>query len=113
MSSQWPARRGVAYTVSFPIYGVSLTPQTGAAGLDSEISKDGGAFADCTNEATEIGTTGIYILTLTLTEMTADRVVVQVKTTSLGTVVIVIDTIDLDDIVSVIPLAADVAIAVG
>jgi hypothetical protein len=57
---------------------------TGAAGLDSEVSKDGGAFADCTNEATEIGSSGIYYLDLTSTEMNADAVCVIVKTSTSG-----------------------------
>lgn len=56
---------------------------TGASGLDSEVSKDGGTFADCTNEATEIATSsGHYYLDLTSTEMNADSVVVQVKSTT-------------------------------
>ena len=38
---------------------------TGAASLDSEISKDGGTFADVTAEATEIATnSGMYYLDL-------------------------------------------------
>jgi hypothetical protein len=58
---------------------------TGATGLDSEISKDGGTFVDCTNEATEIATaSGVYFLDLTSTEMTADTVAIIVKTTSAG-----------------------------
>lgn len=112
MPSQWPPRKSTALTVSFPIYGNALTPQTGVAGLDSEISKDGAAFADCTNEATEIGTTGIYTLALTAVEMAADRVVVQVKTTSQGTVVIAIDTIELSAVTSV-PIFGDAVAFAG
>jgi hypothetical protein len=49
------------------------------------VSKDGGTFADCTNEATEIATSsGVYYLDLTSTEMNADTVAVVVKTTSSG-----------------------------
>lgn len=57
----------------------------GATGLDSEISKDGGTFADCTNEATEIATaSGMYYLDLTSTEMNADTVAIIVKTSTAG-----------------------------
>jgi hypothetical protein len=55
---------------------------TGAAGLDSEVSKDGAAFADCTSEATEIGTSGMYYLDLTASEMNADTVAIIVKTST-------------------------------
>ncbi len=92
MAQVYPPKKNAAFDLYFPLYGNNLTPQTGAAGLDSEVSKDGAAFADCTNEATEIGATGIYKLTLTATEMNADIVVVQVKTTSLGTVVFTLYT---------------------
>lgn len=113
MATQWPPRKGIAYTVTFPIYGTLTVPQTGVAGLDSEICKDDGSFIDCTNEAVEIGTTGWYRLTLTATEMDADRIAIQVKTTSMGTIGITIDTIDLSDIAITIPLPADVAFSAG
>lgn len=58
---------------------------TGAAGLDSEVSIDAGAFADCTNEATEIATSsGVYYLDLTAAEMNGDTVAVIVKTSTSG-----------------------------
>ena len=81
----WPVKNE-ALRVTFPIFKNDGTLITGATGLDSEVSKDGAAFADCTNEATEIGSTGIYYLDLTSTEMNADTVAVQVKTTSTGAV---------------------------
>jgi len=78
-------RKGVAYRVTFPILDADGDLVTGATGLDSEVSKDGGTFADCTNEATEIATSsGVYYLDLTSTEMNADTVAVIVKTTSSG-----------------------------
>src|SRR5688572_22579979 len=78
-------RKNVAYRVTFPIFDSSGALVTGAAGLDSEVSKDGGTFADCTNEATEIATSsGIYYLDLTSTEMNADCVAVIVKTSTTG-----------------------------
>ena len=82
MAQQWPPKRATAFTVIFPIRDANGVPVTGVAGLDSEVSNDGAAFADCTNEATEIGTTGFYSLTLTAAEMTADTVTVRVLSTS-------------------------------
>jgi hypothetical protein len=70
--------------VYFPILDADGDFVTGATGLDSEASLDGAAFADCTNEATEIGSSGVYYLDLTAAEMNADCTVVQVKTTSSG-----------------------------
>ena len=81
----WNPKKGVAYRVTFPILDADGDLVTGATGLDSEVSKDGGTFIDCTNEATEIATSsGVYYLDLTATEMNADTVAVIVKTTSSG-----------------------------
>jgi hypothetical protein len=78
-------QKNVAYRVTFPILDADGDLVTGAAGLDSEISKDGGTFADCTNEATEIATnSGMYYLDLTSTEMNADCVAIIVKTSTSG-----------------------------
>ena len=53
--------------------------------MDSEVSKDSGAFADCTNEATEIATSsGMYYLDLTGAEMEAKKLAVIVKTATAG-----------------------------
>jgi len=78
----FPAKKNVEFLLIFPIYDSDGDLVTGAATLDSEISKDGGAFTDCTNEATEIDTSGIYALTLTPTEMNADVVAIITKTTT-------------------------------
>ena len=76
-------RKNQAFRVYFTILDADGDPVTGATGLDSEVSKDAGTFADCTNEATEIAQ-GMYYLDLTATEMNADSVVVIVKTTTSG-----------------------------
>ena len=77
--------KNTAYRVYLPILDADGDLVTGATGLDSEISKDGGTFADCTNEATEIATSsGMYYLDLTSTEMNADAVCIIVKTSSSG-----------------------------
>lgn len=78
-------RKNAAYRCVFPILDADGDLVTGATGLDSEVSKDQGTFADCTNEATEIATnSGMYYLDLTSTEMNADCVAVIVKTSSSG-----------------------------
>lgn len=78
-------RKNVAYRVTFPILDADGDLVTGATGLDSEVSIDGGAFADCTNEATEIATSsGMYYLDLTSGEMNGDTVAVIIKTSSAG-----------------------------
>lgn len=78
-------KKNVAYRVTFPILDADGDLVTGAATLDSEVSKDGGTFADCTNEATEIATnSGMYYLDLTSTEMDADTVAIIVKTGTAG-----------------------------
>lgn len=79
--------KNTAYRLTLPIYKSDGTLITGATLLDSEVSKDGGTFVDCTNEATEIATSsGVYYLDLTSTEMNADCVAVVVKTSSTGAV---------------------------
>lgn len=93
--------KNAAYRITFPIYDADGDLVTGATGLDSEVSKDGGTFADCTNEATEIATSsGMYYLDLTSTEMNADTVAVIVKTSSSGakTTVVVLNPQEAGDI---------------
>ena len=82
-------QKNVATYIVFPIVDADGDLVTGAATLDSELDAfaDGAApdgFADCTNEATEIGSTGIYYLLLTQTEMNNDYIAVQVKTGTAG-----------------------------
>ncbi len=82
--------KNTAYRAYFGIYKNDGTLITSAAGLDSEVSKDGAAIADCTNEATEIGATGLYYLDLTSTEMNADSVTVLVKSSTTDAVPVVL-----------------------
>ena len=91
--------KNVATYVTFPLKKNDGTLLVGAAGLDSEIDAwaDGAApngFADCTNEATEIGSTGIYYLSLSQTEMNNDYIVLLIKSSSTGAIpqVILINT---------------------
>ncbi len=78
------AKKNTALTLTFPLADADGQPITGAAVLDSERSQDGGGFADCTNEAAEIGTTGFYALTWTAAELNYGTVTVNVKTSTVG-----------------------------
>lgn len=51
------------------------TPETGVS-VTAQISKDGGAFANCTNSATEISS-GWYEIDLTQAEMNADTIALK------------------------------------
>jgi hypothetical protein len=84
-------RKNVAFRYYFPIRNVSGTALiTTWAGQDSEVSLDGGAFTDCTNEATEIGTSGCGYIDLTADEMNADAVVLKTTVTNTGAVPVVV-----------------------
>ena len=73
------------YRVYFPILDADGDLVPAATGLDSERSIDGAAFADCTNEATEIASSsGIYYLDLTSAEMSSSCTTVQIKTSTSG-----------------------------
>lgn len=75
--------RNTAFRVTFPIYDNTGALVSGAVGLDSEVSIDGGTFTDCTNEATEIAaSSGMYYLDLTSGEMNGDTIAVLVKTST-------------------------------
>ena len=76
--------KNTAFRVTFPIYKSDGTLITGAAGLDSEVSIDGGNWADCAAEATEIQSSGIYYLDLSAAEMNGDTIAVVVKTSATG-----------------------------
>jgi len=75
-------KKNTAYRHYFAIRKNDGTLITTWAGQDSELSQDGGAFADATNEATEIGTSGIGYIDLTAGEMNNDAVVLKVTVTN-------------------------------
>lgn len=75
-------RKNVAFRLYFAVRKNDGTLITTWAGQDSEVSLDGAAFADCTNEATEIGTSGCGYLDLTSSEMNADCVILKVTVTN-------------------------------
>jgi len=82
MTNNNPAVKGEATRKVFPIYDESANLLSGATGLDSEYSLDGGSFADCSNEAIEIDSTGWYYIDLISAETNGDVVAIQTKTTS-------------------------------
>lgn len=56
-----------------------ITPKT-ALSVTAKISKDGGAFASCTNAVSEVGD-GVYKINLTQTEMNADVITLKFTAT--------------------------------
>lgn len=74
-----------AVRIAFPILDDNGDPVTGAANLDSEYSLNGANFADCNNEAVEIGVnSGVYYLDLVAAETNSDLVAIQIKTSTVG-----------------------------
>ena len=53
---------------------------------DAEISKDGGSFNDCSDEAHDIGTTGYFYVDLTATETACDHITFVQKCADAGTI---------------------------
>lgn len=77
-------KKGVAYRHYFAIRKNDGTLITTWAGMDSELSKDGGDFADATNEATEIQTSGCGFIDLTAAETDYDCVTLKVTVSNTG-----------------------------
>lgn len=77
--------KNLAFRLTFYILDADGDLVTAASGLDSLVSIDGGTFAACTNEATEIATSsGVYFLDLTAGEMNGDTIAIITKTSSSG-----------------------------
>lgn len=66
-------RKATAIVV-YPSFGTGLTISTG----ESQISKDGGAFANTTNLPAELSTTGVYPLTLTAAELNCNAFAIRI-----------------------------------
>jgi len=78
-------QKAVSFTIITPVFDAEWAEYiSGAANLDSEISQDGGSFSDCTNELTEIGSTGVYSLVLTGTETNCSQALIKATTTTDG-----------------------------
>jgi len=90
-------QKNVATYIVAPLVDADGDSVTGATGLDSEIDAfaDGSApdgFADCSNEASEVGATGSYSLSLTQGEMNQDYIIIQIKSNEAKTQWILIRT---------------------
>ena len=83
-------RKNAAFRFYFAIRKNDGTLITTWAGADSEVSIDGASFSDCTNEATEIGTTGVGYIDLTSSEMNGDAVVYKLTVTNTGALPLVV-----------------------
>lgn len=83
-------RKNAAWRVYFAIRKSDGTLITSWTGADSEVSKDGGSFADCTDEATEVGTSGCGYLDLSASEMNADAVTIKITVTNTGALPLVL-----------------------
>ncbi len=77
-------KKNVAYRLYFDIRKNDGTLITSWTGADTELSRDGGNYADATNEATEIQTSGTGYIDLTAGEMNADCVIVKTTVTNTG-----------------------------
>jgi hypothetical protein len=78
--------KNTAYRHYFHYWKTDSTMLTSITGADTQVSKDGAAFGVCTNEFTEIGTSGPGYIDLTSTEMNADSVVIKSTCTNTGAV---------------------------
>ncbi len=79
--------RNVITRIAFPLKDLNGDLVTGASGLDSKFTYweddvNPASFADCTNEATEIGSSGWYYLILTAAEM--NHAYIGIKVVSSG-----------------------------
>ena len=88
MVSTFPLKKGAAARIVFPILDADGDPVSGATGLDSEVSIDGGAFADCTNKTStsDAKTTVLvfYTASQTLDDMQSDITAIKNKTDKLN-----------------------------
>ena len=66
-------RKNTAFRLYFTVRTSAGVLVSAFTAPDSEVSKDGDAYADCTNEATYVGR-GTGYIDLTSTEMNADNV---------------------------------------
>lgn len=79
MANQALRKYGVEATIDFELYevdGVDLRTDWVPAAADCEVMKDGGTSTQCTNTATDEGST--YSIVLTATEMQAARLVLKI-----------------------------------
>lgn len=83
-------RKNAAFRFYFAIRKNDGTLITSWAGADSEVSIDGASFSDCTNEATEIGTSGCGYIDFTSSEMNGDAVMYKLTVTNTSALTVVV-----------------------
>lgn len=83
-------RKNTAFRLYYAIRKSDGTLITSWSGADSEVSIDGASFSDCTNEATEIGTTGCGYIDFTAAEMNGDAIVYKLTVTNTGALPVVV-----------------------
>ena len=75
--------RNAPNRLTFPIMDANNAPVSAVTSPDSERSLDGGTFADCSAEITELATaSGVYYLDLTAAECTGDQLVYKIGSSS-------------------------------
>lgn len=84
-------QKNQATIIAFPIMNISGEVVVSAADLDSEIDTWSNTvapngFDDCTNEATEIGSSGVYYLSLTQAEMNNDYLYLKIGSSTEGAI---------------------------
>lgn len=75
-------KKNTAFRLAIEVRKNDGTLITSWAGADTELSQDFTTFADATNEATEIGTSGVGYIDLTAAEMNNDCVIVKTTVTN-------------------------------
>jgi hypothetical protein len=76
-------RRGVAFRAYFDLRLNTGALNSGAAGLDAEVSIDGATFVNCANAPVEIAaSSGHYALDMTSGELTSDCSIFQIKSST-------------------------------
>lgn len=79
--------KNTAFRFGFSIRNGAGALVTGWAGQDTELSKDFDSFVDATNEAIEIGSSGIGYIDLTAAEMNFDCVIVKPYVSNSGAII--------------------------
>lgn len=118
MASQYPPKRGTAFTYGFQLFKNDGTIIGNPSTWTKLISKDGGYPEATVNTVTEVSATyGFCSLTLTATEMTADRVQLYLTATNSGCVphsaCIYTASYTLNDLYAHIPAAAPTTTALS
>lgn len=87
MASQWPPKKGAAFTLYFTLFKNDGTIIANPGTITKKVSIDGAAVADCANTVTEEDTTyGQCSLVLSTSEMNGDAIWVYIKDDTSGCV---------------------------